>query len=274
MPRDGAGNYTLPPGNPVITGTAITSAWANPTLSDIGDEITNSLSRNGQGGMLVPLEFADGTVNNPGITFTNETTIGVYRSGSSIVGIGASGVAVGLFNGITKAITSAGQVKATTAAPVAANDLTRKDYVDAQILKAFPVGAMVIGWNPTGILTGTWVQLPEGTFLMNTVAGLSPAGGSNDAVVVAHQHATAGDHQHAGVGNHNHTYTRYNNKDTRAAGGSGETWWQNDSTINTSQGGAHQHAAAGDHQHAAAGVSGVNANRPLFKGVQIWERTA
>ena len=52
MPRDAGGNYTLPGGNPVVTGTVITSTWANPTMSDIANEITNSLSRNGQGGML------------------------------------------------------------------------------------------------------------------------------------------------------------------------------------------------------------------------------
>ena len=56
MPRDANGNYTLPPSNPVIAGTPITASWANPTMQDLGQEITNSLSRNGEGGMLVPFK--------------------------------------------------------------------------------------------------------------------------------------------------------------------------------------------------------------------------
>jgi hypothetical protein len=49
MPRDGAGNYGLPSGNPVVTNTIISSGgWANPTLSDIATALTQSLSRDGQ----------------------------------------------------------------------------------------------------------------------------------------------------------------------------------------------------------------------------------
>jgi hypothetical protein len=48
MPRNGAGLYNLPTGNPVVTGTTITSTWANTTMSDIGAELTNSVPRDGQ----------------------------------------------------------------------------------------------------------------------------------------------------------------------------------------------------------------------------------
>ncbi len=91
MPRDSSGNYTLPAGNPVITGTVITSDWANDTMSDMGNEMTNSLSRNGQGGMLAPLQFVDGSVNEPGIAFVLEPTLGWYRSGTSIMALAALG---------------------------------------------------------------------------------------------------------------------------------------------------------------------------------------
>ena len=81
MPRDASGNYTLPAGNPVIGGTIISDSWANPTMSDVGDEITNSLDRNGRGGMLVPFRNADGTISGPGITWANEPTSGLFREG-------------------------------------------------------------------------------------------------------------------------------------------------------------------------------------------------
>ena len=49
MSRDGAGNYSLPSGNPVVTNTIISSnGWANPTLNDIAAALTQSLSRDGQ----------------------------------------------------------------------------------------------------------------------------------------------------------------------------------------------------------------------------------
>lgn len=49
MPRNGSGQYTLPSGNPVVTGTTISSSgWAIPTLSDIANAITASIAVDGQ----------------------------------------------------------------------------------------------------------------------------------------------------------------------------------------------------------------------------------
>ena len=48
MARNGAGTYVLPSGNPVVTGTTISSTWANNTLNDIGTALTQSVSSNGQ----------------------------------------------------------------------------------------------------------------------------------------------------------------------------------------------------------------------------------
>lgn len=79
MSRDVNGNYTLPSGNPVVTGTVIESDWANTTMSDIAQALTDSLSRSGFGGMLVPFKNADGTVGSPGMSWTNEPTSGWYR---------------------------------------------------------------------------------------------------------------------------------------------------------------------------------------------------
>lgn len=48
MPRNGSGTYSLPIGNPVVTGTTISSTWANNTLTDISNALTGSLSADGQ----------------------------------------------------------------------------------------------------------------------------------------------------------------------------------------------------------------------------------
>lgn len=83
MPRDATGNYTLPAGNPVITHEPIESAWANSTMPDIAAALTDSLSRNGNGGMLVPFKFADGVAAGPGMSWVNEPTSGWYRAATN-----------------------------------------------------------------------------------------------------------------------------------------------------------------------------------------------
>ena len=48
MARNGSGTYVLPAGNPVVTGTTISSTWANNTLSDIATALTGSIATDGQ----------------------------------------------------------------------------------------------------------------------------------------------------------------------------------------------------------------------------------
>ena len=48
MARNGSGAYSLPSGNPVVTGAVISSTWANTTLSDIATALTNSIAKDGQ----------------------------------------------------------------------------------------------------------------------------------------------------------------------------------------------------------------------------------
>lgn len=91
MPRDASGNYTLPAGNPVVTGTTIDSSWANNTMDDIAAAIQDSLSRSGDGGMLVAFKNADGNVSAPGITFTNELTSGFYRADTNDIRVTIAG---------------------------------------------------------------------------------------------------------------------------------------------------------------------------------------
>lgn len=78
MSRNGNGDYTLPL-NDVETGTTISSVWANTTMEDIATALTNSLSRNANGGMNAPLRHSDGTVNAPSLSFNTETNTGIYR---------------------------------------------------------------------------------------------------------------------------------------------------------------------------------------------------
>jgi hypothetical protein len=95
MPRASNGVYTLPAaGNPVVTGTTISSTWANTTLEDIADAMTDSLSRSGVGGMLAPLLLDDGAVGSPALSFSTDTNTGFYRTGADAMAFTANGANV------------------------------------------------------------------------------------------------------------------------------------------------------------------------------------
>lgn len=84
MPRDSGGTYSLPAGNPVVTLTVISSSWANTTMSDLATALTGSLDRSGNGGMLAGLKLFSGTSGAPGLTWSSETTSGLYRSSAGV----------------------------------------------------------------------------------------------------------------------------------------------------------------------------------------------
>lgn len=94
MPRNSSGTYTLVAGNPVIADSLIETGWANPTLSDIAQALSDSLDRYGRGSMLAPLKFADGTVAAPGIAFSSESSTGFYHPSAQVLGLTVGGTQI------------------------------------------------------------------------------------------------------------------------------------------------------------------------------------
>jgi len=82
MSRNGSGVYSLPAGNPVVTGTSISSTWANNTLSDLATAMTGSVASDGQTPMTGNLDMnsqkvvllANGTVSTDAINLGQLTT--------------------------------------------------------------------------------------------------------------------------------------------------------------------------------------------------------
>jgi len=82
MSRNGSGTYTLPAGNPVVSGTVIASTWANTTMNDLASAMTDSVAADGQTPMTGPLNMnsnkvtnlATGTISGDGINFTQFNT--------------------------------------------------------------------------------------------------------------------------------------------------------------------------------------------------------
>jgi hypothetical protein len=77
MSRNGSGTYSLPAGNPVVTGTTITTTWANTTLTDIANSLTGSLASDGQTtatgslnmGSNKVINIANGTASTDAVAF-------------------------------------------------------------------------------------------------------------------------------------------------------------------------------------------------------------
>lgn len=129
--RNSSGTYSLPSGNPVVSGTTITSTLANATLSDIGTELTNSLDRGGRGAMTAPLRLSSGSVSAPSLAFSADTNSGLYRAGSHDVRLSingsdsqtwtTTGTTVAGTATVTGASTLTGQVSASNGALISGN---------------------------------------------------------------------------------------------------------------------------------------------------------
>jgi hypothetical protein len=116
MSRNGSGTYSLPAGNPVVTGTTIASTWANNTLTDIASALTDSLAADGQTtatgnlqmgnnritGLATPTvstdavtkAYADALVSGGTGSFTTLTVTGTTTLATALTGVlkGTSGV--------------------------------------------------------------------------------------------------------------------------------------------------------------------------------------
>lgn len=155
MPRNSSGIYTLPTGNPVITGTIIESdGWANPTLADLAAELTNSLDRAGRGGMTGPFGIVDGTPTAPGLRWTTDPNNGLYRAGSDNWWAVAGSIPVMNFQSNLIAVPTGVQVTMVDA-PSVPTSVVNKAYVDAGLATLSGVFLPLTGGTISGGLEVT-----------------------------------------------------------------------------------------------------------------------
>lgn len=171
MPRDGSGVYTLPGGNPVASGTPITSTWANSTMGDIASQLNNVFTRDGLIGPTAAFKLFDGTVVLPGMTFTAQQNTGLFRPTQNVMGVAVNGAEVTRF-------TEQGMLSksGTVAAPVYsfASDVDSGLFSPAPGVVAMAVnGVEVVRWTPAGV-TGQGA-VPTGTIL-DFAGATAPAG--------------------------------------------------------------------------------------------------
>jgi hypothetical protein len=97
MSRNGNGTYNLPAGNPVSSGSVISSTWANTTLSDIAVALTGSVAADGQTPITGNLNMAGNKISNlgTGTLATDAANLTQVTSAVAITGGNINGVPIG-----------------------------------------------------------------------------------------------------------------------------------------------------------------------------------
>jgi hypothetical protein len=171
MPRNVSGDYTLPAGNPVVSNTLIETAWANPTMSDIGAALTDSLDRYGRGGMLAAFKIADGTVTAPGLAFISQTNMGIYRPAADQFAVSVAAVQRLLID--TAAATFSVQVRAPAGTFASVPGFTWADDTNTGF---WHPGADRIGVSNVGVQT--WEFTAAGVLASGDAATVVPSIGA------------------------------------------------------------------------------------------------
>ena len=241
MSRNGSGTYTLPAGNPVVTGTTITSSWANATLSNIADALTQSVSADGQ----TPIT---GAINMTGHLINNVTDPVSAQDAATKNYVDA----------INSVVTGTINMWPTASAPTG--------YLLCQgsaVSRATYAALFAIIGTTFGVGDGTTTfNLPNYTNRMPYGATVGTTGGSADAVVVSHTHT-------ATVTDPGHSHTVPNSPFVNGSGGtyaSGSYITYGTPTTSTSTTGISV-------ANSTTGVSPTNANLPPYLGINFIIKT-
>ena len=244
MSRNGSGIYNLPTGNPVVTGTTITSNWGNTTMSDIATALTGSVAADGQTPITGNLQLGGNLI----------TGMGAGVSSTDAVNLAQVTAAVSAVNSV---VTGTIQMWPTAAAPTGYLLCTGSAVSRTTYAALFAVLGTTFGAGDGS----TTFNLPNYTNRMPYGTTVGSTGGSADAIVVSHTHTATSTVTDPG---HNHTVNLAvvsSSPDT--INGSGG-FPRGSSTTGTSTTGITVATT-----NASTGVSGTNANLPPYLGINF-----
>jgi microcystin-dependent protein len=234
MSRNGSGIYNLPTGNPVVTGTTITSNWANTTLSDISTALTGSVASDGQTPITGDIQMGGNKITGmaDGTSSTDAATVAQVAAVNSVV-------------------TGSIQMWPTVTAPTGYLLCTGTAISRSTYAALFAVIGTTFGVGDGS----TTFNLPNYTNRMPYGTTLGATGGSADAIVVSHSHTiTDPGHLHS---------LGYNVPVLSGGAGWGNTG--GGSTVITQT----QTATTGITGTNTTGASGTNANLPPYLGINF-----
>ncbi len=187
MSRNGSGTYTLPSGNPVVSGTLIDASWANTTLSDLASAMTDSLSRSGQGGMTAALRLFDGTSTVPGLAWGSETTTGWYRAGAGDMRLVVTGSEVMKY--LSSGVAVTGTLSATGAATLSSTLAVTGAATLANNLTFSGTGARILGDFSNGTVASR-TMFQTSTTNGTTIFPIIPNGSGTQSLFRAYNNST------------------------------------------------------------------------------------
>ena len=152
MSRNGSGIYSLPAGNPVTTGTVISSVWANTTLSDISNALTQSVSADGQTPITGALVGLNGTVAFGGTVAQRSSTPvnGMIRYNSDLGEF--EGYAAGAWGQLGGGATGGGS-----------DQVFVENSLTVTTSYSIPTGKSASSVGPISIGSGVTVTIPSGS---------------------------------------------------------------------------------------------------------------
>lgn len=89
MPRDPSGNFNPPSGTLVNSGDTILVSQHNPFVNDVSTALSNSLDRNGTGGMRAPLQMGGNPIQNVAAGSNPNDVATVAQAAANGVPVGA-----------------------------------------------------------------------------------------------------------------------------------------------------------------------------------------
>jgi microcystin-dependent protein len=86
MPRDSLGTFSLPTGTLVSTGDTVLVSQHNPFAQDVAQALTNSIDRDGKGGMRSDLSLGSNKITSlaDGVNPTDAATVGQLTTGGGV----------------------------------------------------------------------------------------------------------------------------------------------------------------------------------------------
>ncbi|MDR9783861.1 hypothetical protein [Rhizobium redzepovicii] len=179
MPRNpSTGVYSKPAGTSPSIGQIIDPVPWNALTTDLGNEITNSLPRDGSAPMTAPLKLAGGTVSAPGIGFASTPQTGVYLKGGGLLGFTQNGVDVTFDNDLVYATKTVDY----TALPADDNAVHR--FTAAATLTLTAAATLGSGWHYVVIADGADVTIdPNGAETIDGAATLVVPNGYSTTIV-------------------------------------------------------------------------------------------
>jgi len=183
MPRNSSGVYSKPAGTTAVAGNLIDPVPWNSLTTDLGNEITNSLPRDGSAPMTAPFLASAGTSLLPSITFNTAATTGFYLKSATEIGVISAAVEVGTIGPYGFNLGAFASKSGNYTAVVADNNAVHR-YTATATVSLTAAATLGSNWRYTAVADGATVTIdPNGAETINGAATLVLQSGQTASII-------------------------------------------------------------------------------------------